>query len=281
VTEQQSQPDQSADTKQERPGDSEPKPERQAGDEPYFLGVPLGAAWGESITKKRAAKLEATLQAWNQEADHGERKGPFDNGPDNLGIPLTGADVFWLAARSLAGTGEAQAVAEQMDRLRALPRMVKEPTIFLSGLNLSGAFLFGADLSKADLSEANLSKADLSETDLSGADLSGADLSGADLSGADLSGAHLSRVTFNTDTDLSGVKVTDTPGRLTAFFRWLRRQSSHGPISVADLHWNDVDLTAVDWSDLRRLGDERGGLRAAAVRRPVPRSAQLHAEDDR
>jgi len=76
----------------------------QTGDEPVFPDLKVGEAWGESITQACAAELEARLQAWEQEADHGKRKGPFD------GAPLTGADVFWLAARTLADTPEQQAV---------------------------------------------------------------------------------------------------------------------------------------------------------------------------
>lgn len=73
----------------------------------------VGDAWGDDISEERKAVLEQRLQAWQAEADHGERKGPFD------GVPLTGADVFWLAARTLQSTGDVQVTVEQMEQLRS------------------------------------------------------------------------------------------------------------------------------------------------------------------
>src|SRR5262249_40684654 len=62
----------------------------------------LGDAWGDAISDERQAELEARLHAWEQAADHGDRTGPFD------GEQLTGADVHWLAARTLAGSDDRQ-----------------------------------------------------------------------------------------------------------------------------------------------------------------------------
>jgi uncharacterized protein YjbI with pentapeptide repeats len=323
----------------EQPDDSEPTPERQASDEPVFPDLQLGKAWGESITKARAAELEAKRQASEQEADHGERKGPFDL------VGLTGADVFWLAARALAGSDYVHGVAQQMERLRHRPLNITLVDLNISGAvlwranlsgallseaNLSGANLGGANLAGANLARANLARADLRRADLSGAvlwranlsgallseatlaraglgeaDLSDADLSGANLSGAllsaaqlrwaDLSGANLARadlsganlaganlaranlaganlaranllwanlrrVTFDTTTNLTKVRMADTVGQFTPLVRRLLRLPTAGPISVADIHWNDVDLTVMDWSAVRRIGDERSQL---------------------
>src|SRR5215813_7978763 len=66
---------------------------------------PLGDAWGDAISDEREAELEAQLQAWEHEADHDDRTGPFD------GEILTGADVLWLAARTLAGSDDRQELA--------------------------------------------------------------------------------------------------------------------------------------------------------------------------
>jgi hypothetical protein len=53
-----------------------------------------GDNWGDPISEAREQKLREILAAWDApDADHGERKGPFG------GVPLTGADVFWLAKR--------------------------------------------------------------------------------------------------------------------------------------------------------------------------------------
>ncbi|HEY7020176.1 MAG TPA: hypothetical protein VH349_03600 [Ktedonobacterales bacterium] len=45
-------------------------------------------AWGDDITEEREAELGAILATWDAEADHGNRRGPFD------GAHLSGADVF-------------------------------------------------------------------------------------------------------------------------------------------------------------------------------------------
>src|SRR5258708_673278 len=96
-----------------------------------------GDAWGDDISEERQAELEQRLQAWEQEADHGERKGPFD------GVLLRGADVFWLAARTLAGTGESQAVTEQKERLLRAPYDV----LLMLELRFEGLHLEGVHLS--------------------------------------------------------------------------------------------------------------------------------------
>jgi hypothetical protein len=50
--------------------------------------------WGDPISAQLQAELQGILDAWNAPgADHGYRKGPFYT------VPLTGADVYWLAER--------------------------------------------------------------------------------------------------------------------------------------------------------------------------------------
>jgi hypothetical protein len=112
----------------------------------------------------------------------------------------------------------------------------------LSGANLAGASLSGAILVRANLSGANLiavslSDASLSEANLSGARLDGTNLSGARLDGTNLSGACLDGVRMDVDTKLQGIRL-DSATRL------------------ADVIWNNVPLTQVDWGQVRRLGDE-------------------------
>ena len=269
--------------------------DRRADGGAVFPDLKLGEAWGESITTGRAAELEAKLQARGQEAEHGERKGPFH------GVLLTGADVFWLAARALAGTSATQAVATQMARLRQvrhdgpvridpdlsalhlagaslvranlagaslgganlmganlhLANLVRAD---LGGANLAGATLVSANVAGASLGEANLTGAVRGEANLTMAALDGADLTSAVMERATLCGADLTRATFATRTDLRGVVVTDTRPWYRTLWRSIRRERKrvYGPLSLADIRWNGVDLTVVDWSGLRRLGDERG-----------------------
>ncbi len=77
--------------------------------------------------------------------------------------------------------------------------------------------------------------------DLSGAILPDANLGGADLLHADLRGAILRGAFFDTRTALEGVTFSDG-GALSA--------------SVADVHWDGVNLAVVDWEPVKVLGDE-------------------------
>ncbi|MGO8950540.1 MAG: hypothetical protein ACLQUY_23360 [Ktedonobacterales bacterium] len=47
----------------------------------------VGKRWGDPISQERQAKLQAYLDRWQAEADHGLRAGPFTY------VRLTGADV--------------------------------------------------------------------------------------------------------------------------------------------------------------------------------------------
>ncbi len=143
-------------------------------------------AWGDDISAERKAVLEQRLQAWEQETDHGERKGPFD------GDTLTGADVSWLAARTLAGTNEERAVAEQMERLN---RARGDARIAIE-LRLDCLHLEGADLRDAHLEEAIFLSAHLEGAAFGGAHLEGAAFNMAHLEVAHLDSAHLEGASF-------------------------------------------------------------------------------------
>jgi uncharacterized protein YjbI with pentapeptide repeats len=295
-----------------------------------------GDAWGDTIAPERQAKLEALFlrQAeWAAKPEAEREESAFKD------VRLTGADVFWLAARALAGTNEAQAVAEQMGRLRQA-QGDKELRIRLSlealhleranlagvrleranlagahleranlagahleraGLydahlkraylagahledatlgiaNLEGAYLREAYLERAGLYDAHLERAVLGEAHLERAYLAGAHLEGAGLydarleraalerahlEGANLRDAHLedadlNHAYFDSATDLTDAVMSDQTGWAATALRVLRRQRRYGAVSLADVRWNGADLTVVDWSGLRRLGDERG-----------------------
>lgn len=105
------------------------------------------------------------------------------------------------------------------------------------------------DLSQADLRECGIIRANLANANLRGVNLRGASAVDADLRGADLAqayfnptdlrGADLRSVSFNNDTDLSGVLIDNHT-------------------SLGDIQWNGVDLTVIDWENVVRLGDEDG-----------------------
>lgn len=200
--------------------------QQSAGDELAFQKLKLGDAWGESITKNRASELEAMLQAWEAGKEHRGRKGPFDIQTDEmLGVPLTGADVFWLAMRLLACTNKVKAVESAAERIlsgdtlnisKGIAHHVELSNLHLGGASLrdahlEGAYLFGAHLEKADLNDAHLEGANLNEAHLEGAYLLGVHLEGATLiaahlEGANLNAAHLEQVGF-TSAHLEGATL--------------------------------------------------------------------------
>lgn len=149
--------------------------------------------------------------------------------------------MFWLAAHTLAGTGEVRAVAEKTTRLR---RARYDPFL-TGGLVVDGLHLEGARLHSAHLEHTRLGQVHLEH----------AELVSAHLEGADLTYAHL-----DSATNLADASVSDQTGWLAAALRVLRRHRRHGAVSVADVRWNGADLTVVDWSTLRRLGDEKRGV---------------------
>ncbi len=220
-------------------GSAEHGEERQAGTEAVFPDVKVGDAWGESITTGRAFELDEMLQAWEQEADHGERKGPFHQ--QGSGPQLTGADVFWLAARTLAGTSEEQAVAQAMDLLRRAQEDVRFP-----GLNLSWADLVRANLAGANLGAANLAGARLAWANLAGAELGAANLAGAGLAQANLAEANLGAANlagaFLREANLSGANLSEA--------NLAGANSSGANLAGASLAWANLTGACLAWANL-------------------------------
>jgi hypothetical protein len=95
-----------------------------------------GKRWGDPISEERQAELQAILDAWDAESDHGKHTGPFDwrgfNSLERRRRVLSGADAYWLAEHVRNKFGE------------------------VSDLHLEGAFLFGAHLEGADFRAAHL-----------------------------------------------------------------------------------------------------------------------------
>jgi uncharacterized protein YjbI with pentapeptide repeats len=111
----------------------------------------------------------------------------------------------------------------------------------LPGTQLAGAYLTGAALWRANLRGANLAGAILDDVDFTEADLSG-----VNLEGARLYGTNLTRATFSNETSLKNIVLSTGSRGLT----------------VAEVRWNEVNLAVVDWTPLRRLGDEHRARQA-------------------
>jgi hypothetical protein len=103
--------------------------------------------------------------------------------------------------------------------------------------NLSGASFFGANLRGVTLRYADLSGAFFFQADLTSANLYRADLRGANLVAANLSRANLRHARMDAGTELFGTTIDD---------RTL----------LADLVWNGVPATRLNWQDIATLGDE-------------------------
>jgi hypothetical protein len=229
--------------------------------------------WGEPISQEDQASLEARLQQWQAEADHGDRCSPWE------GMRLTGAHVYWLAVRAMAGAGgDAGATAAAEAQLRVVSGggrnwggdeswggavlgvqtrrellelrqkagaywdVVTDLTAMhleganLIGAHLEGAFLHRAHLEGAFLSNAHLEDAVLTMTHLQQAQLWAAHLEGTSLILANLEGAMMTTAELDHNTVLWGARLSGA---------WL---------GAAQMQ--DVNLAVVDWSQVSVLGDE-------------------------
>jgi uncharacterized protein YjbI with pentapeptide repeats len=145
---------------------------------------------------------------------------------------------------------------------------------------LAGTSLEGADLTKAHLEGSTLLEAHLERALLQGAYLEGANLLEAHLEGTRLVGAHLEGTRL-LGTHFEGKALGgDELKRLRAWMPHFPEilpaadlrgvflnththldglhagNDQYGYVALADVHWGDVNLTTVDWTELKRLGDE-------------------------
>jgi Pentapeptide repeats (8 copies) len=216
--------------------------------------------------------LEQYLLQWEAEGDtgHGMRRSPFDvtpsdrmwspstkdlaSRPDDSAIVLTGADVLYLTARTLAGPeGDVAAAAQRVLAAQKQAALIPASRRSLSGeilrklVYLQGANLYGAHLEGAILYGAHLEGAILYNTHLQGAFLYGARLDGARLRDADLKGTVLRSAWFDDQTNLTRAMLDDTT-------------------CLADIRWGGVggvNLTTINWDPVPILGDEQGvGVRS-------------------
>ncbi len=213
-------------------------------------------------------------------ANHEQGRGPIDwsdehqrerEGLDLRGAVLNQADLHNLPLSHMQGG------LTWYPRNSELPEQFDMAAVHLDGADLNGAHLEGTCLRGAHLEKVRLSGAHIEDADLSGAymqeaslrdahieratlvrtrleggilikaHLEGAYLRGTHLEGAalykvHLGGAFLSGTFFDTATYLEGVLLTS---------------EKFGSVSLAGIHWNGIDLSVVDWAQLKMLGEER------------------------
>lgn len=251
----------------------------RANDDPY-----AGKRWGDEISEERQRELEKRLDAWDADADHGERKGPFDTrGMDDEEweqLLLTGADVFYLVARALVGTipGFSQ---EPIPDLVAARAVMRDPAIRFM-LNVSALRLQGANLSGAQLNGANLFNAYLDHVDMSGAQLKDAILTGAHLERADFSRAHLASAflglaqlrsanfreaqlkgAYLVGAHLEGASLVEAHLEGANLRAAMLDKTSRldgaalTGVTIDQIILDNTDLAVLSWADVTPLGDEK------------------------
>ncbi len=181
-------------------------------------------------------------------ATHENGRGPVDwkdeSQRNRKGLDLRGADLRRI---NLYGLLLTSLVGGLFDHLFATDKQREAAAIHFEGTLLSHAHLEGADLSGAHLEAATLFDASLEEANFIGAHLEGADLSGAHLEGAYLSGSHLEEANLS-DAFLNSSTLLN---HIILFNKELG-----AAVSLADIHWGDVNVAVVDWSLISVLGDE-------------------------
>jgi len=180
---------------------------------------------------------------------------------------LQGAQLSWV---TLDEAVLVEAHLEGADLGKASLKQAILAGTHLEGVDLTKAHLEGATLLEAHLEGAMLLGAYLEGANLLEAHLEGARLAGAYLEGANLLGTHFEGKAIGGDelkhlhawmphfpqvlpaADLRGVFLNNR----TQLDGIHAGNDQYGYIALADVHWGDVNLTVVDWTGLKRLGDE-------------------------
>lgn len=232
---------------------------------------PIGERWGEFPSPERQAELEQRLLAWDKESDHGERSGPF------VDLHLTGADVFWLAAREV-GRGN----------VASGRHLLSDPNLL--GLDLFDLHLEGVHLDEAQLQDAKLWGAQLQNAWLEGAQLQGVKLILAQLHGAHLAAAQLQRASLGGaqlqesslfEAQLQGASLVDAnlQGALLGDAQLQGANLMDALLQTADLSGAGLEGADFTRSDLRAV-DLRGALLDMKTRLIEPRlDAQMQVAD--
>ena len=233
------------------------------------------SAWGQPITEARQAELDALA---SQQADWAAQPAAnWASGP-LWRVSLTGADVFWLAKRALAGP---QGDMDAADAKLRTEDFIERQSLNLAALHLEGADLRETALERAVLRAAHLEQADLSAASLAQADLSAAHLEqaifrAASLERADLTGAYLEQAVFR-EAHLEGAVLIEARLEL-AYLSAAHLEGAHlnqARLSGATLH--EAHLEGADLPDAHLegkvyAGDDADWLRVRQVSPDFPQA---------
>lgn len=190
---------------------------------------------------------------------HQDGRGPIDwsdmQQRECMGLDLRGADLRRVDLRHLPLMRMRGGLTrEEWNRTTLEQRYMA--AVHLQGANLSeahvegaileGAHLDGATLRDTHLEEANLFRAYLKDAYLRGAHLENAKLRGTRMEGAYLIEAHLQ------GADLRSA-FFDSASNLEKI---ILSEEKLGCALLADVHWGSVNLSVVNWLQIKTLGDE-------------------------
>jgi len=190
-------------------------------------------------------------------ATHENERGPVDWSDESqrkrVGLDLRGTDLrrLNLSGLPLAGMYAGSRYWSYATEDQHEAALAHLEGASLVSAHLEGAFLVHAHLENADLSSAHLENATLNRAHLVGAwlvnvHLESASLKEAHLEGASLGSAYLARtnlrnVFFDHTTQLYGIVLGNKKSGIALF---------------VDIHWGDVNLAVVNWTQVDMLGEE-------------------------
>jgi uncharacterized protein YjbI with pentapeptide repeats len=203
---------------------------------------------GMKLTRAEIEWLLATHDAGRGPVDWSDKRQRDRQGLDLRGADLRSVNLSGLPLARMSGGGRywTYGTAEQYEGALAHMEGASFAYAHLEGASLAHSHLEMADLSSAhlehaDLHRAHLEGASLANAHLERAGLKEAHLEGTSLSFAHLEGANLRNVFFDQGTKLNAI---------------ILHSREVGTALSADVHWGDVNLAAVRWSQVKMLGDE-------------------------
>ena len=163
------------------------------------------------------------------------------NGPDLRGANLNNVNLSRLPlARMLGGLSWDDWIPATQEQREMAGIHLKEAN--LSRAHLEGAYLNNAYMEKANCSWVYLNVANLPDTHLEHASLYQSRLEGANFSRAHLERCDLSGAFFDAGTNLKDIYISN---------------EKLGVISLVDIKWGGANLSVVNWSSVKMLGNER------------------------
>jgi uncharacterized protein YjbI with pentapeptide repeats len=195
-------------------------------------------------------------------ATHENGRGPVDptdtSQRDRIGLDLRGADLSYvrLSNLPLARTGgdASRTGFQDLTQEQRRAAAINLHGAILTEAHLEQSLLDYADMGHADLSGCHLEGSSLWSVNLREANCDGAHLEGTDLWNAHLEGAFLCRAYLQGarlhEAYLAGAHINQLH---------LTDDDGVGPF-LCDIHWEGVNLSVVNWSAIRELGDDSWAL---------------------